>query len=328
MSAASFDARAQRRRRSLEAALVAGALALAAATPAMAQSQPVQLVEARTLFEQGMRLVEAERWGEALEFFRRSRALAERPSTVFNTGSVLVRLGRMAEAIETLEAFLRMSDAAANAAERAEAQRLLGEARLAQGHLALALNVADAEVFVDAAVVSGSGDRRALLLDPGTHTLRIVAAGHAEETRSVSALPGQSQSLTVTLRALPTRLLLALAPASVEVTLDGAARGLARTFDVAPGAHALRLSATGYLSIERRVDVAPGQSLTLDLALSRRPATSLTASPWFWTTLGVVVVGAAVAAAIVAVPTQLDPYGGSTGVVISAASSAPGGTQP
>jgi len=323
MSGAAFDRRAPRRHRAYSAGLLAGALALAAAKPAVAQAQTAQIAEARTLFEEGMRLVEAERWGEALEFFRRSRALAERPSTVFNTGSVLLRLGRMAEAIETLEAFLRVSDAAANSAERAEAQRLLGEARLAQGRLALALSVADARVFVDAGLVAGAGERRALLLDPGTHNLRVVASGYAEESLSVSVLPGQSQSLAVTLRAMPTRLLLTLAPASAQVALDGVAHGAARTFDVAPGAHALGLSAAGYLPIERTFNVALGQSLSLDLALSNRPSTSITASPWFWTAVGAVTLGAVVAVAFAAAPTQLAPYGGSTGVVISGASSAP-----
>lgn len=323
MSAAAIDPRTTRRRRAFYAGLLAGALVLSAAGPAMAQTQTAPLTEARTLFEQGMRLVEAERWGEALEFFRRSRALAERPSTVFNTGSVLVRLGQMAEAIETLEAFLRVSDNAANAAERAEAQRLLGEARLAQGRLALALNVADAEVFVDAGLVAGGGDRRALLLDPGAHRLRVVAAGHAEQSLSVSVLPGQAQSIAVTLQALPTRLLLTLAPARAQVALDGVERGAGRTFEVTPGAHALGLRATGYLPIERAVNVALGQSLSLDLALARRPATGITASPWFWTVLGVAVVGAAVAVTVAVMPTQLDPYGGTTGVVISAATQSP-----
>ena len=76
-------------------------------------------------------------------------------------------------------------------------------------------------------------------------------------------------------------------------------------------------------TIERTFNVALGQSLSLDLALSNRPSTGITASPWFWTAVGAVTLGAVVAVAFAAAPTQLAPYGGSTGVVISGASSAP-----
>jgi len=110
------------------AATLCAALAFAPTSSAQTQPTSAQVSEARALFQSGMRLVEQERWGEALEFFRRSRAIASRPSTVFNIGSMLVRLGRMAEAISTLEEFLQLSDARQNAAERAEAQRLLADA--------------------------------------------------------------------------------------------------------------------------------------------------------------------------------------------------------
>ena len=41
-------------------------------------------LEARTLFEDGVRMSRDERWAEALDRFRRSRALVPRPSTLFN----------------------------------------------------------------------------------------------------------------------------------------------------------------------------------------------------------------------------------------------------
>jgi PEGA domain len=308
---------------SLALASLVATSALSAASLCHAQAvssapSPAQVAEARSLFQSGIRLVEQERWGEALEYFRRSRAIAARPSTVFNIGSVLVRLGRMAEAIETLEEFVRISDARQNATERAEAQRLLVDARAARVSFALSTNVADARVFVDGALVEGAGAERALQLDPGSHTVRITAEGHEEQSFSISFLPGQQQARAVVLRPMPTRINLTVTPTTARVSLDGTHRGDVRTFDVAPGSHALSLRAEGYLPLDRSVDVRLGQSLTLDLALSRRPATPLTASPWFWTAVGVGAAATLAVVLVVAVPVQLEPYGGNTNTVISA----------
>lgn len=309
-------------RRAALALSIASALcaAFAYAPSARAQTQPTtaQVNEARALFQSGMRLVEQERWGEALEFFRRSRALAARPSTVFNIGSVLVRLGRMAEAISTLEEFLQLSDARQNAAERAEAQRLLGEARAARASFTLSTNVEDAHVFIDGAAVEGRGADRSLQLDPGTHVLRLTAEGHEEQSISISVLPGQSQARAVVLRPLPTRISLTVAPARARVALDGVDRGDVRTFDVQPGRHELSLRAEGFLPLDRAVDVRLGQALNLDLSLSRRPVSPITQSPWFWTAIGAGVVATVAVVLVVAVPVQLEPYGGSTNTVISA----------
>ena len=53
-----------------------------------------RLEEARVLFERGLALTDEERWAEALEYFRRSRAISERPSGVYNAAVALYHLGR------------------------------------------------------------------------------------------------------------------------------------------------------------------------------------------------------------------------------------------
>lgn len=284
-------------------------------TPHPSRAEPVN--EARALFQRGIELVGEERWGEALEYFRRSRALSERPSTVFNIGSVLVRVGRMAEAIGTLEEFLRVSDPRANAAERREADRLLAEARAARVRLTLALNVPDAQLWVDGARVEGSGAERVVELDPGEHQLRLAAEGHEEASLSLSALPGQSLRREVPLPPRPTRIVLSVSPTDARVTLDGRDLGAERVLDVTPGRHRIGLRAEQHVALDREVAVRLGESLRLDLSLSRRPRSSVVASPWFWTAIGVAVVGAAVGVAVALTPTRIDPYGGTTDTVLS-----------
>lgn len=295
---------------------------IGAQTPSAAPSNDPRIAQARALFEDGLRLVEAERWGEALEFFQRSRALVERPSTLFNVGSVLVRLGRMAEAISTLEQFLRLSDVRANAAERAEAQRLLSEASAAQGRLTLTLNVPDVEVSLDGVILTGTGPQRSFVVDPGAHRLRASARGYEDASAQVSVLPGAAQSLEFALAPRPSLLVLSIAPTQARVTLDRADRGTARRFDVHPGVHSIRVEADGYVSLDREAFVATGQTTSLDLTLARRPPSRITSSPWFWVVAGVVVVGATTAIVAATLSDQQPPYGGSTDTVLSAIRSA------
>jgi hypothetical protein len=272
---------------------------------------------ARSLFQRGIELVGQERWGEALEYFRQSRALAERPSTVFNIGSVLVRVGRMAEAISALEEFLRISDPRANATERREAERLLAEARAARVGFELTLNVPDAELWIDGTQVAGAGAQRRLELNPGSHQIRVAAEGYEDESFTLSALSGQALQRDVRLRPRPTRILLQTVPPNAQASVDGRAVGRERLLEVSPGPHRVGLQAEQYLPLEREVSLRLGESLRLELALSRRPRTSIAASPWFWTAIGVVVVGTAVGLGVALSTTRLDPYGGTTETVLS-----------
>jgi tetratricopeptide (TPR) repeat protein len=84
---------------------------------------------ARALFEEGVRAASEERWEDALQAFRASRDLAPRASTEFNIGSTLLKLGRHEEAIRSLEAYLATPDARSDVTLRAEAERMIAEAR-------------------------------------------------------------------------------------------------------------------------------------------------------------------------------------------------------
>lgn len=97
------------------------AICAIAATPAVAS-------DARALFDEGVTLANEGAWNEALEKFEASYTLVERPSTLFNIGSVLIKLGRHDEAIERLERFLGVSK---DDKERASAQALIDEAKQA-----------------------------------------------------------------------------------------------------------------------------------------------------------------------------------------------------
>jgi tetratricopeptide (TPR) repeat protein len=83
--------------------------------------------EARILFEAGVSASRAERWREAREYFKRSAALYEKPSTLFNLAVVEVKLGLGTEALVTIQAFERIATAEHDSM-RHGAELLRGEA--------------------------------------------------------------------------------------------------------------------------------------------------------------------------------------------------------
>lgn len=101
---------------------------LVAECPARSESEGG---DAQDLFQLGVRSTKEDRWSDAREYFERSRALDERPSTVFNLGIVLRHLGREEEAIEVLLRFLEIAEGDRFANARLEAKREIAEAKSA-----------------------------------------------------------------------------------------------------------------------------------------------------------------------------------------------------
>ncbi len=113
-------------------------------------------------------------------------------------------------------------------------------------------------------------------------------------------------------------------PAASHVFVDGSATPTRASLEVDPGRHLVSIEAEGFTSETRAVDVGPGERATLSLRLAPRPAPpredafdparralersiiaparaperrgGVLASPWFWTTVVAVLVGAGVTA--------------------------------
>jgi len=144
-------------------------------------------LEARTLFEDGVRMSRDERWAEALDRFRRSRALVPRPSTLFNIAIALDRLGRARESIAAIDEYLTVSDPVRDETDRAEAMRLRVEAEARLVHLTVAVTAADATVELDGAPLDPGIEQ---LVDPGDHVLVATAPGHRATRVSLTLAPG------------------------------------------------------------------------------------------------------------------------------------------
>jgi len=305
------------------------AIVLAAPSRAMAQQPSTDdSSRARALFTRGVELADDERWGEAVEYFRRSRALVERPSTVFNLGNALLRLGRYNEAVRAFQDFLAMPNAQ-DAGQRAQAEQAMATARESLGRLVLTVSPDTAHVLVDGTAIETTGPTREIWLDPGDRSIRIVAEGREPETFTVSALPGVRFERRIDLapaRGPRSRISVRSTVASALIEIDGDRVGRGQVNEtVTPGRHRIEVSATGYRTTHRDVDLDAGESLSVEAPLEPLGAAGgsgesggILSSPIFWIVTGVVVVGAGVGIGVaVASGGAEDPYAGTTGVVLT-----------
>lgn len=304
------------------------------AWPQLATAQDMS--RAQSLFQSGVEMADAERWGEAAEYFRQARAIVERPSIVCNLGVALHHLGETTDAIEALQRCraLAEEDAAWGASNRAlveRAGRLLDELRPSMGRLTLTLAPETTEVFLDGTPLEGTGASRTLEVDPGRHHLTLSAAGYVSRTEEISVLSGQIDARTFTLQALPAHpaTLVVEGLDDAVVTIDGAEVGLGHVEQqLAAGVHELDVRAPGRDPFHRTVTLGAGERLVVDARGSAGSAsgaastgTSIAEEPLFWVGIGggvLVIAGAIVLGVVLSQPNDpLAGYNGSTGVVLT-----------
>jgi PEGA domain len=278
--------------------------------------------EARAAFERGIEMSQQERWGEALDAFRRSFELVPRPSTAFNMASTLVRLGRHVEAVAAYEHYLRIADASAEGARFTDAQTQLTAERAMVATLELAIAPETAELRLDGRRVEGLLSQRALSVDPGAHTIEVSAPRHRAFSTTVRVASGERSPVRVSLEAITTaRLEVQCTVPGAVITVDGAPFTTGGR-EVGAGAHEINVTAAGYEPFRRRVTLAPEATLRVDASLTRvvvvRP---LHANPLFWVAIagGTAVIATSVVLGVV-LSGQAPEFATSTGITIQALS--------
>lgn len=292
------------------------------ATSEGATTPEATALEARMLFEDGVRASRDERWAEALDAFRRSRALVPRASTLFNIAIALDRLGRVRESITTIDEYLTISDVTADAIDRAGATRLRIEGRARLGRLIVRVTPPDSSLELDGAQLAPGAVQE---VDPGDHVLSATAPGHLTQRVRVAVRPGADVERAIDLE--PAREESTTALLAITTDVDGALLyvddreiGVGEaSLELAPGAHRVRVVAPGRRTFEQDVTLEAGEERALSAELPRVPV-ELLEDPIFWG-----IFGASLAAAIgvgvgvgVYVATEPQPYGGSIGMSIPA----------
>jgi hypothetical protein len=157
---------------------------------------PAVLAEAQGLFRHAVELGDQDRWAEALVLFRRSLELVPRPSTQFNVGFALFRLGQFREAIAVLDAYLAATEGDESPL-RAEATTRRAQAVASLAALTVEVSPPDAQLRIDGAVDPSTGASRTLALDPGRHLLLATAPDHHDGQLEVSLLAAEQRAVTL-----------------------------------------------------------------------------------------------------------------------------------
>lgn len=178
-------------------------LALLALAPRGVSAQSAEdAARARALFDEGVALSDRGEYELAIERFRRSIALVERPSTLFNLGVALRELRRDEEAIDALERFLALADASIDPGPRAQARSWIDSMRRAieqrGATLVLEHEPREATVLVDG-MDAGAGSPLVVDVAPGAHRVEVAAPGRVTQSFEVSLAPGERLARRVAL---------------------------------------------------------------------------------------------------------------------------------
>ena len=182
------------------AAVVVAVLGLVAATQARAQAEdggagaPPSREQAQQLLQQGNELFRADRFADALHAYREAQRVFPSPKLFFNIAACEESLGRRAQAMSNLFAFVKQA-VDADPLVRTEAERRMA-------HLATTLAAVDvsrlppnAKIAVDAEAVGLTPLDRPLWLEPGPHRVSVDRPGRPLWVTTVDGRAGALSTL-------------------------------------------------------------------------------------------------------------------------------------
>jgi len=295
----------------MRAAIVAIVVVVGLAAPSAIEAQGRRAHEARTLFEEANAALENGRFAEARDLLRRSLELSPNAASAFNLGVALRGTGETRAAVEVFEALLEGEYGEISGGQNVEVRRLLRETR---GEIAvLHIRVEGAEtvvVRVDGEQVAEADDGETISheVDPGEHVITASAPRRQTEERRVELERGTSRRLRLALEMSADARLGTLVVEAVDaddvLEIVGVARGTGTlSRDLEPGTYDVVVAGPAGRR-ESTVDLEAGTTLRVRLEAD---SGGLLTSPWFWTGIGLVVVGLAVGAALLFVETEEAP---------------------
>jgi len=297
------------------AGVAPGVGAAGAATTATAPDEA--LARARTRFTEGGALVRKAQWAEALTAFEESAGLHPHPVTTYNVGACERALGRYTRARAAFHrAQSQKDDAGAGLptalteevdAFLAEIDHLLVRATVTIAPADAALSVDGRPLEVETAEpplliagtaapgpAAGTPATFGLLVGPGNHLFTLSRKGYSDIVLNRTLEPGSTPRLAFEMNRLPAHLAIASNQPAAAVSLDGLDVGTAPvTLERPAGAYRLLVRKQGFTPYETQFTVAAGEEVNLNAPLSPEKK-SVVKKWWFWTAIGVGVVGAAV----------------------------------
>jgi hypothetical protein len=246
--------------------------------------------EAEQLKLEGDRAMQRLEYQAALDAYERAYAIDKNPALLYNRGRTLQALGRYPEALQQIEAFDR--DAPPELKARVPKLReLVTELKGRVSTLALTSNVRGARVLVRGRLV-GTTPLAPIRLNSGAAAIEVVGDGYHPFKHSVTLQGGGQAAVHAVLHSKNTTGVLEITSpiAGADVFVNGSRLGSAPAQTVLKaGEHRVLVRRQGYEEAETTAVILAGRTTRLDVPLDQPPP--ITARWWFWTGVGVVVVG-------------------------------------
>ncbi|MBX3198488.1 MAG: PEGA domain-containing protein [Labilithrix sp.] len=272
--------------------LAAFAGSAAAEPPKISKSERA---EAARIKKEADALMDQDRHVDALALYARAYELTADPALLYNQGRALESMGDYPDAIDKLERF----DREASPALRARVpglHDLLADLRGRIATLVVTTNAPGARLLVRDKAEGTIHKETRIRTRAGAATIEVVAEGFTPFKKEVDLAGGET--VIVDAQLSPKKrdaLIVVRTRPSADISVDGKPIGRAPLeMRVPPGQHTLVAEAAGRETERIRMTLALGDRREVDLEL-REPAGVLSRW-WFWTSVGVVVAGGAVAA--------------------------------
>lgn len=304
------------------------------APPAIAQIR-ADSDAARRHFDEGVRMLDAARFRDALVELEAARRLDPRWSVYFNLALAQRGLGMNRAALGSLQHYLELDH---NVRRNAEAHRYVQELTAGLAHVEFELTPVSARARIDDEDVPA--DARRFDVDPGSHRIVVSANGFSSETRTVDLAAGNSLDLRVTLVAVassqpapsavasgPPSSMPVAAPVTTTahlhvdtdvptaiVRIDGRDLGTGTAdLDTEGGTHTVDVVASGRRTYHTQLTVRPGERLTLRADLPGAGSHGLAIG--LGVSAGAVVVGGVIAAVVLGLQVRPAVYRGPWGTI-------------
>jgi hypothetical protein len=169
----------------------------AAPRPALADERS----DAAQLVREGVALMQEGRNMAALERFDQAYARLPSPKILFNVGLAQKKLGRSAEAHRTFSKVLREAGADMPPQLLENAREQLKELEPLVSRLRVTVNQAGAQIEIDGQAIGASPLPDAVVVAPGPHVLVVSKEGFGRQQQTVKLETAETQAVTVTLLA-------------------------------------------------------------------------------------------------------------------------------
>ena len=244
------------------------------------------------------------RYSDALALYKQAFDSTKNPALLYNMGRAYEGLGEFPKALDALEEFNDKAPAELKA-RVPKLDALLADVRNRVATLIVTTTVAGAEVKLGERVVGKTRSGQTILrVTSGKQMLEVTREGYFPYTREITLTGGKVETVDALLASRTEKGVIKITSpaAGASVTVDGTSWGnVPAEAYVFPGQHKVILRRDGYDTTETNVVLAAGEKKDVNVAMAVHE--TITQKWWFWTGIGVVVVGGVVAT-VVALTTE------------------------